>query len=60
MAINIGNTDRIIRIIAGVALITWAVAFNGPVWAYVGVLPLITGLIKWCPAYTIFGIKTCK
>lgn len=60
MKLNIGSTDRIIRMIAGFALIIWASAFDGPVWAYIGVLPLITGMIKWCPAYTIFGIKTCK
>lgn len=60
MAINIGTTDRFIRVFAGAALICWAVAFNGPIWAYVGFIPLLTGIIKWCPAYTIFGIKTFK
>lgn len=60
MQMNIGQLDRALRIIAGLALIIWAAFLNGPVWAYVGILPLATGLLKWCPAYTILGIKTCK
>lgn len=60
MQMNIGQLDRALRIIAGVALIIWAAFLNGPVWAYIGILPLATGLLKWCPAYTILGIKTCK
>ena len=59
MTANVGTIDRIIRIVAGVALIAWVAFFNGPVWAWIGVLPLATGLIGWCPAYLPFGIKTC-
>ena len=60
MKSNSGGIDRVIRIIAGLALLAWALAFQGPVWAYVGVAPLATGLIGWCPAYKILGINTCK
>jgi hypothetical protein len=59
MSVNVGSIDRIIRIIAGLALIAWAAFFNGPVWAWIGVLPLATGLLKICPAYSLFGINTC-
>lgn len=60
MQVNIGQLDRALRVIAGAALIIWAAFFNGPAWAYIGFLPLATGLLKWCPAYTVLGIKTCK
>ena len=59
MCANVGMIDKILRIILGAALIIWAV-MGGPVWAWVGVVPLATGLIGWCPAYVLFGIKTCK
>ncbi|TSA56587.1 MAG: DUF2892 domain-containing protein [Methylophilaceae bacterium] len=60
MKSNSGGIDRIIRIVAGLALLSWAGIFNGPVWAFIGILPLSTGLIGWCPAYPILGINTCK
>jgi sulfite exporter TauE/SafE len=59
---NVGSLDRIVRIIAGVALI--AFALYGPAdiawkWiGWIGVVPLVTALINWCPLYTILGIKT--
>lgn len=56
---NVGGIDRIVRIVAGLALIAWAV-LGGPVWAWIGIVPLATGVIGWCPAYLPFGIKTCK
>lgn len=59
MNVNVGSTDRIIRIVAGLALIAWAAFFNGPVWAWIGLVPLATGLFRICPAYSIFGINTC-
>lgn len=60
MKLNSGGIDRTIRIFAGLALLAWAGLFNGPVWAFIGVLPLATGIIGWCPAYPILGINTCK
>lgn len=60
MKTNVGGMDRILRVVAGVALIGWAALFQGPVWAYIGVLPLLTGVVRWCPAYNLLGINTCK
>lgn len=58
MTANVGNIDRIIRILAGIALIAWAL-MGGPVWAWIGVLPLATGLFRFCPAYRLLGINSC-
>ncbi|MCB1151326.1 DUF2892 domain-containing protein, partial [bacterium] len=43
----------------GAALVVWAVA-GGPVWAWIGALPLLTGLLGTCPAYSLFGMSTCR
>lgn len=59
MSANVGNIDRIIRILAGLALIAWAAFFGGPVWAWIGVLPLATGIFRVCPAYSLIGVNTC-
>jgi hypothetical protein len=60
MSINEGGIDRILRIVVGLALI--AIVFVGPKtpFGWIGVVPLLTGLIGWCPAYMLFGIKTCR
>ena len=58
MKTHVGGIDKIIRILAGVALIAWAL-MGGPVWAWIGVVPLATGLLGWCPAYTLFGMNSC-
>ncbi len=58
MKSNVGGIDRTLRIVAGLALVAWAV-MGGPVWAWIGLLPLATGSLGWCPAYLPFGIKTC-
>ena len=59
MKANVGGIDRTLRIVVGAALIVWALA-GGPVWAWIGVVPLATGAIGWCPAYWPFGMSTCK
>ncbi|MDP2029276.1 MAG: DUF2892 domain-containing protein [Thiobacillus sp.] len=59
MSCNVGNTERIIRILAGLALIAWAL-IGGPVWAWIGIVPAATGLFKFCPAYTLLGINSCS
>ena len=58
MSCNVGSIERIIRILAGLALIAWALT-GGPVWAWIGVVPLATGLSKFCPVYTLIGVNTC-
>lgn len=59
MKTNVGGIDRIVRGLAGVALVAWAL-MGGPVWAWIGVVPLATAALGWCPAYLPFGISTCK
>jgi hypothetical protein len=59
MKLNVGVADRSIRIIVGLALLVWALS-GGPVWAWIGVLPLATGTFRFCPAYSLLGINTCK
>jgi hypothetical protein len=58
MKTNMGSVDRIVRGVAGVALTAWAL-MGGPVWAWIGVVPLATAAIGVCPAYLPFGITTC-
>jgi hypothetical protein len=58
MSCNVGSIERIIRILAGLALIAWAL-LGGPVWAWIGVVPLVTGLLNFCPAYSLLGMNTC-
>ncbi|CAA6603613.1 MAG: DUF2892 domain-containing protein [Alphaproteobacteria bacterium] len=60
MSKNVGGIDRILRIVVGLALIGATLAGLLPVWGWIGVVPLATGAIGWCPAYLPFGIKTCK
>ena len=57
---NVGGAERIVRIIAGLAILS--LAFVGPqsAWAYLGIVPLATGVIGWCPPYAMFGFSTCK
>ena len=59
MKSNVGGIDKILRILLGLALVAWTLFFQGPLWAWIGVVPLATGLIGWCPAYSIFGISSC-
>jgi hypothetical protein len=58
MKANVGGIDRILRIIVGLALIAWAL-LGGPVWAWIGVVPLGTGLFKFCALYPLLGLNTC-
>jgi len=58
MKLNVGGIDRVLRIGAGLGLVAWA-ALGGPVWAWIGVVPLATGAIGWCPVYPLLGMNTC-
>ena len=57
---NVGSVDRVFRIVLGLVLI--ALVFVGPQtpWGWLGIIPLATGLLRTCPAYSIFGLNTCK
>ena len=59
MKINVGNIDRILRITAGIVLIALAATQTIGLWGYIGIVPLLTGIFKFCPAYTLLGINTC-
>jgi len=60
MTKNIGGIERIIRIVAGLVLIALAVTGTVGVWGWLGLVPLATGLMGWCPPYSLLGINTCK
>ncbi len=59
MKVNVGSTERTIRIIAGVIIIALGVYYQS-LWGVIGLVPLMTGLFRFCPLYTILGINTCK
>ena len=56
---NIGTIDRAIRALAGLVLIALAVFGQGMAWGWIGIIPLATSVVSYCPAYSIFGINTC-
>lgn len=57
---NIGSLDRILRIVVGLALILLAATGVLGVWAFIGVVPLVTAFMKFCPAYALLGLRTCN
>jgi len=59
MQCNVGRVDKVVRIIAGLAIIAAGIYF-GSWWGAIGVLPLVTATLGWCPAYLSFGISTCR
>ena len=59
MKTNEGGLDRILRIVAGLALIGLTLNGNIGVWGWVGVVPLATGALGWCPAYALLGLNSC-
>jgi hypothetical protein len=59
MKCNVGKTDRMLRIIVGLCIIGFGLATQNW-WGAVGVIPLFTGIVRWCPAYVPLGISTDK
>ena len=59
MTSNVGGVDRILRIVAGIVLIALVVVGPKTSWGWIGLIPLATGLLGWCPAYVPFGISSC-
>lgn len=57
MKCNVGGMDRIARIVVGLALVAFAL-YSGQVWAYIGVVPLVTGAVGFCPLYPIFKFSS--
>ena len=60
MKSNVGGIDRILRIVAGALLVLLAASGQVGAWGWIGLLPLATGLVGWCPPYGLLGINTCK
>ncbi|HAO33762.1 MAG TPA: DUF2892 domain-containing protein [Candidatus Competibacter sp.] len=60
MQINVGSPDRIVRIVVGAALILMALTGAIGAWGWIGVVPLLTGIFRFCPAYSLLGMNTCK
>ena len=59
MKINEGGIDRIVRIAAGLVLLGLMATGTIGAWGWLGLVPLATGLVGWCPAYTLLGMNTC-
>jgi Protein of unknown function (DUF2892) len=62
---NVGNADRVIRIVVGLALLAYAIPLGFPQtgwnWiGWIGLVPLITGFLGVCPAYRLLGLSTCS
>ena len=62
MKTNVGSIDRTLRIVAGLAILSlfFVLGEGQRAWALLGLVPLLTGLISWCPLYTLLGIRTCR
>ena len=56
---NVGGIDKILHIVVGLGLVGATAAGMLPVWGWIGVVPLATGLMGWCPAYGLLGMNTC-
>lgn len=57
---NVGNVDKLLRILVGIVLITLAITGKIGPWGYIGIVPLVTGLFRTCPAYSLLGVNSCK
>jgi hypothetical protein len=60
MTRNVGGIDRGLRITIGLVLIALAATGTVGWWGYLGVLPLFTGAVGWCPPYSLLGFNTCS
>ncbi|WP_428603173.1 YgaP family membrane protein [Sedimenticola sp.] len=56
---NVGSIDRGLRALVGLGLIAWGLAEQNW-WGAIGIIPLFTAAIGWCPAYLPFGLSSCK
>lgn len=61
MNANVGGIDRVLRIVVGIAVLSLVFVLDGPArwWGLVGLVPLFTGLVRFCPLYAALGLNTC-
>lgn len=59
MTTNIGTVDRLVRLVLGIVLIALALIGTIGVWGWLGLVLIGTAFLKFCPAYALFGFKTC-
>lgn len=59
MKLNVCGIDRFLRVSVGLILVGLTLSGMIGVWGWIGVLPLLTGTLRFCPAYAIFGLQTC-
>lgn len=59
MKTNEGGLDRTLRILVGLVLVALTLSGTIGMWGWIGVVPIVTGTLGWCPAYTLLGINTC-
>jgi len=60
MKVNVGTIDRFVRIATGIALIALAALGTIGPWGYIGVVLVLTGLLRVCPAYSLLGLNSCS
>ncbi|MEB3734408.1 DUF2892 domain-containing protein [Halopseudomonas pachastrellae] len=60
MKTNVGTIDRVLRILVGVLLIALTLTGTIGLWGWIGLVPLATGVVRFCPLYPLLGISTCK
>jgi hypothetical protein len=59
MKANVGNIDRVLRIVAGLVLVALAATGTIGAWGWIGVVPIVTGAFRFCPLYSVLGLNTC-
>ena len=59
MKANVGGIDRILRIVVGLVLVALAATGTVGLWGYIGIVPILTGTFRFCPAYPLLGMSTC-
>lgn len=59
MKSNVGGIDRLLRIVAGLVLIALTLTGTIGVWGWIGIVPLLTGFVSFCPVYPLLGLSTC-
>lgn len=57
---NVGNIERVVRVVAGLGILSLTVVGPQTLWGLLGIVPLLTGLAGWCPPYALLGINTCS